>query len=412
MDSIEITLDSLRNVGFSELEEDMFIITDEPKLPGYLCFPKKGLEDRFNTNEVYGQGIDTHSTIARVKCVGEFLERLCLDNPQKDRFVYSGFDDRDVFVDPGLFSCYSEEQLPDREEVIEQSRKEKYLWWKAKDFFSGKDMLIPGQLIFLSNDFNDEFPIRRESISTGAALGKIGEDRAFKSGFLEVVERDAAMSAYLNRRKIKKITNLPDSLNNLNEYIKRYQLDTNLFDITTDLGIPSILAVTLDHSGVGDAVNVGSNSAIDYETAIKYALLESIQCRRQSRVSNKFGFEDKIPKEDEIVSMDDRFAYWRDISRINDLDFWVKSDDSISFDELKERKVSLNGTIRSMKDRGFHIYVADLTLPKIRAHGFEVKKVVIPELHPLYLDERAKALYSVHHGRINDDPTLKPHPIT
>jgi hypothetical protein len=83
MDSIEITLDSLRNVGFSELEEDMFIITDEPKLPGYLCFPKKGLEDRFNTNEVYGQGIDTHSTIARVKCVGEFLERLCLDNPQK-----------------------------------------------------------------------------------------------------------------------------------------------------------------------------------------------------------------------------------------------------------------------------------------------------------------------------------------
>jgi hypothetical protein len=78
----------------------------------------------------------------------------------------------------------------------------------------------------------------------------------------------------------------------------------------------------------------------------------------------------------------------------------------------KERKVSLNGTIRSMKDRGFHIYVADLTLPKIRAHGFEVKKVVIPELHPLYLDERAKALYSVHHGRINDDPTLKPHPIT
>ena len=58
------------------------------------------------------------------------------------------------------------------------------------------------------------------------------------------------------------------------------------------------------------------------------------------------------------------------------------------------------------------MFVADITLPEIKEKGFEVLKVIIPELHPLYLDERAKALYSVHYGSIKDNPDLKPHPLT
>ena len=45
-------------------------------------------------------------------------------------------------------------------------------------------------------------------------------------------------------------------------------------------------------------------------------------------------------------------------------------------------------------------------------HGFEVKKIIVPELHPLYLDERSKALYSAHYGEIDEDKILKPHPLT
>jgi hypothetical protein len=56
--------------------------------------------------------------------------------------------------------------------------------------------------------------------------------------------------------------------------------------------------------------------------------------------------------------------------------------------------------------------VTDITLPEIKRNGFETLKIVIPELHPLYLDEGAKSLYSVHYGEIKDDPTLKPHPVT
>ncbi len=68
--------------------------------------------------------------------------------------------------------------------------------------------------------------------------------------------------------------------------------------------------------------------------------------------------------------------------------------------------------LENVKLKKYNIFVADITLPPIKNKGFEVLKVIVPELHPLYLDERAKALYSVHHGTIKDDKTLKPHPLT
>jgi len=60
--------------------------------------------------------------------------------------------------------------------------------------------------------------------------------------------------------------------------------------------------------------------------------------------------------------------------------------------------------------RFYHLF--PIQIEYIRDSGFQITKVIIPELHPLYLDERAKALYSVHHGLIEEDAGLKPHPFT
>ena len=66
----------------------------------------------------------------------------------------------------------------------------------------------------------------------------------------------------------------------------------------------------------------------------------------------------------------------------------------------------------TLSHKGYHIFVADITLPEIRKNGFEAIKVIIPELHPMYLDERAKMLYSIHYGEIKNNINLKPHPLT
>jgi hypothetical protein len=64
-----------------------------------------------------------------------------------------------------------------------------------------------------------------------------------------------------------------------------------------------------------------------------------------------------------------------------------------------------------LRELGYHVLVADITLPEIAHAGFEVLKVVIPELHAPYLDERARTRYSVRHGLIARDACLAPHPF-
>jgi hypothetical protein len=122
--------------------------------------------------------------------------------------------------------------------------------------------------------------------------------------------------------------------------------------------------------------------------------------------------ETAIPEEDEIFSMDQRFYYWHPVERIADLDGWLKNPRTVKYAELTKKKRTIKGILEEMRRRGYHVFVADMTLPVIKEKGFEAVKVVIPELHPLYLDERAKALFSVHYGSIPDDKTLKPHPLT
>ena len=410
--NLEGILNSLHRVGLSSSEEEIVVITDEPKIAGFLCFPKEEVLKHYEAKEVFGQGFDPNRTKARIKAVGEFLERLCLNNPDEEKFIISKYKPNRNFVEPALFCCYSEEQLSDKQIFLEESRKAEYRWWPVINLTSGKKCLIPAQLIFLSSNLADEFPIRRERISTGAALGPKGTFHALTSGLMESVERDACVYSYLTRRHINKIIDLPKGITNLVDYLKRYQLETHIFDVTTDLQIPTVLVITLDYTGIGPAVNVGSRADINCDNAIKYAILESIHCRRVSRVLRKLQFPEQLPKEYEVTSMDNRFYYWHSSERIQDLDFWLNSSGTVSYRDLKRNNTNLEKSIRTLKSKGYHIFVADMTIAPIRNGGFEALKIVIPELHPLYLDERAKALYSVHYGVIKDNKTLKPHPLT
>lgn len=404
------TYNSLVKIGLSSPPKEVPLFTDEPKFYNYFTVPNESANRKYNTQNIYGQGFDTKKTISKIKSVGEVLERLCLSNHQKD-FLRSVFKEEENFIRPSLFFCYSKEQISDLDINKKELDKGEYQWIKVKKIPEKKDVYIPAQMVFLSRAFGDEYGLRKEQISTGAALGKIGEERAFKTGFLESVERDAIMAFYLKKTKGRKMFNFSKEINELLNYLKRYQLETHVFDVTTDLEIPSILALTLDYTGLGEAVNVGSSSDLSYKKAINKAITESIQCRRIGRLSKEFLQADSID-ESKIHSLEDRLIYWRDLNRIENVQHLIEENPQISYQALTKKQISLSQAVNNVSSRNFNILVADITLPEIRDQGFETLKVIVPEFHPLYLDERAKALFSIHHGEIKDDPTLKPHPVT
>ncbi|MEX0920271.1 MAG: YcaO-like family protein [Candidatus Pacearchaeota archaeon] len=409
---LEEILTRIRNIGLSSPEESVPYITDEPKIPNFLTLPNETAQERYSTDGDHGQGYHPHETLSRVKSVAEYLERLCIDNPRKDRLFVQKFDDKEEMVDPGIFCCYSNEQIGDREKFKKDARESDYLWVQSRDLINGGVKFIPAQLVYLSNLFKGEFGIRKESISTGTAFGKEGTDRALNSGLLEVIERDSCIYPYISRTELPRIIDFNGKIGQLEEYLKRYNLEVFAFDATSDLDVPTVISAVIDKTGFGPAVDVGSASDFTYEDSAYKSILEAIQCRRHARLFKEGSFSEGAPNEDEIFSLEDRFVYWQPLERINDLSFWLESEKEISYSSLKSRVNNPQEILSKLGERKFNIFEVDITLPELKKEGFETKKIIIPELHPLYLDERAKALYSIHYGEVKEDKSLKPHPLT
>ena len=387
-------------------------ITDEPKIPVYTCFPSNECYGRYDTEDVVGQGTHPSRLHAKTKSIAEFLERLCLFNPRPD--LLSGpymFADNGEFADPGTFSCYSEEQVGNSEAFSDNVRKKAYRWLKCHDYFKDSEIMVPAQVIYLAG-VPDDYQILRESISTGAALGHVDESRAFDSGLLEALERDACIHSYLTRKKLSRVTGFHGEIDDLMNYLRRYHLEVYPFVVTNDLGVPTVMTVILDRTEIGPAVSVGSKAAFNYSDAVLSSILESIQCRGYARLMKNVEFPGGLPGEDEITTLRHRLFYWYPRERIEDIGFWLNDHETVEFRKLTKEATARKEALDRLHQRGFHLYVADITLPEIKHAGFHVLKVVIPELHPLYLGEQAKALYSVHHGSIPDDSKLKPHPLT
>ncbi len=403
------SLEILAKMGLSEEPQEMVMFTDEPKIAGYITLPSEAASQRFNCKDAYGQGFHLDKDIARLKSVAEYFERLCISNPHQE--VLTG----KVCVtdiDMTLFNCYSGSQVENLQDHLKRMQDEKYRLWPAFDYLADREVMLPAQLIFLSDIFDDEYSIRREQITTGAAFGSIDSGQATVNGLLEAAERDACMIAYLTKRKMPQIVKFSDAIQQLLEYLNRYRLETRVYDASTDLGVPTTIAITIDRTGLGPAVNIGSRSDFDYANSALGSILESIQCRRTTRftvgVKDRFTF----PREDEVTSMDNRYFYWYNHERLQDLDLWTNDAPKIEFQEIAQNKSSFQQAVDAIRAKGYHIYTTKITIPELHERGFEVVKVLIPELHPLYLDERAKALYSVHAGSIDDDPLLKPHPFS
>jgi len=404
------TYNRLVSTNLSKPTELIPFITDEPKFHNYFCFPNENALKKYYTKDVFGQGYNKNKDLAKIKSVAEMLERLCLCNPPKELFA-SKFK-KGAFQDPSTFFCYSHEQIPDKEKRIEKIKDGAYQWIMSKNLTTGREIYVPAQMIFLSYSFKNELTLRKEQISTGAALGEINEKRAFKSGFLESVERDGIMAFYLKELKGRKMKDFPKQIQEIINYLERYSLETHVFDVTTNLKIPTSLAMVLDKTGIGDAVNIGSKANLRYIDSIKGSIMESIQCRRLGRSHNSSRKNEEIPTEDKIISLEKRLIYWAQKERLKDIKYLIDEKPKISYKDLKIKEISLENAIESVKEKNFHILVTDITLPEIKQKGFEVLKVTIPELHPLYLNERARSLFSIHHGEIEDNPKLKPHFIT
>ncbi|RLE75208.1 MAG: hypothetical protein DRJ44_06200 [Thermoprotei archaeon] len=372
---------------------------DEPKFFCYVSeinFRHYGIK----CSDRYASGIDYFSEeLAKIKSLGEAIERFFIANINAEKMIVNSYSNlKNNAISPQLFIAFSPRQ-------IESLKLEEFLvredskigWTKAVDLLSKREILLPAQLIYVPYPISE--PIIRLPITTGAAF-HISLYEAIYKGLCEVLERDAFMIYWLNKIPpyeidLKTLDN--QQIDNLRETFIKYNLKWHVFFLKTDFPIWNIMSLLLDESGIGPAISVGLSSDFSLIKAILHSAAEAQSGRlfvRNISSTKKEKFFSISP--DEICTHEQRGLFWADKKRIKLLDFLFKGEklrnikQSENYPKSSKKRISLLlNVIRSMDYHCFYKQLSELKIGKVKGY---VIKVLVPELCPLYLNERFKYL--------------------
>jgi ribosomal protein S12 methylthiotransferase accessory factor len=386
-----------------------FKFTDEPKFEMYFA------QHNLNVNEnLHGSSVDFDRERAKIKALGECFERFSLVCNEKSQSLTGSYSEltylKENAMDPVECLNFSDQHLPvTKEEYAELLRNAKIRWLVGNDIAKNKSIFLPYQLVFLPTfeELGTE-PLIRIPITTGTACGDSFEEAALR-GILECIERDSNMLCWLGKRNVPRIILDIHFFEELEKYLKRYNIKLYTWDLTSDLGIPSVLAITIDKTGTGPAVSAGTKADLDPKKAVLGAIYEAFHSRFWIRSLYHTEGRPKIEKED-ITDLSSRGFYWYNQDKIKHLKFLMKSEKQIRLSEMKNltpKNKTLGSLVNLLSEKHVDVYLVDITHPRISEKGFFVVRSILPQLHPMHLDENMPYHYSRRLEKINKDEVNK-----
>jgi len=340
--------------------------------------------------------------IGLAKAVGEAVERYCAAIYALDEFPLTSAEDAGfACVEPSDFALHSPEQYAQPGfPWIPFTRETVIRWTPAVHVASGAPVHVPAAFTWIPYTYvrgSGDGPIG-QPISTGMACHG-SRDRAIYSGLCEVVERDCFTIAWQAQTRPPRVRpeTLPDPVYDL---VRRFEATGDkvvLLDITTDNGIPCILAVLLSDAPRRASRVFAASADLDPERAFTKALEELAHTRRYSQqivrylppVSSANDWED-------VVTQKDHLNFGADPANRELVDGLLASPERRSWSDYRSLASDPAGdlaeAIRRVAQTGHQVYAANLTSPDVAELGLHVWRTLIPGYHPLFMGHRIRAL--------------------
>jgi bacteriocin biosynthesis cyclodehydratase domain-containing protein len=229
------------------------------------------------------------SAQAQVSAVCEAIERYCgvfRDDVPRIRAMYRELGASAVHPERCL--NFSDEQYAQRDALNAADREGFFHlvprrfpedleidWAPLWSLTAGETRYVPAALCYYGHpDVGKEFYCTGDA--NGCAAGSVIEE-AILHAFLELVERDSAAIWWYNRiaRPALDLDSFPDPyLARVRERYARHDRELWALDITADLGIPVIAAVSRRIGGPADDLLIGFGAHLDPATALHRAITE------------------------------------------------------------------------------------------------------------------------------------------
>ncbi len=387
---------------------------DEPKLYSLRLFstPLSDLTDGKVPTAGYSRGVSDDFEEALSKVIGELLERYPLTIYRKKDFIRSSYrvlkekkrNPLDIF-DLAGFADWQKELFPNRR----FDDKSEFSWAEGVELLSGKQALIPAQLIFWNYNFEQEpvEPFLRQPITNGAA-GHFTREEAILAGVYESIQRDAFLIHWLNKIAPPQIsidTVRNERLRTMINRLQRYGFEVVFLNTTLDLEVPSCVCVFIDKSGKGPKVGMGGGCGYDLVHAMMRSITEATGVYHWLRTYDKsFSLPvDYKPFRTRGIGHESRLFFWGNPDSFSKFE-WLLSGPSQSFEVAAcvyptsfQNSVEELGHLKKVFrkfGKGYEIYVYEAQHKILESLGYHSVRTVVPALLPLYLEEVSAPLWA------------------
>ncbi len=270
-------------------------------------------------------------------------------------------------------------------------------WSPVTGFVTGEQKYLPTQYLFYGYP-STESEFFSWADSNGNAAGSTFED-ALIQGTFEVIERDAVAIWWYNRiqRPAIDLSKIESSfIRSVDDFLKSVSREFWVLDITTDLSVPSYVAITRRIHGPTEDIVFGFGSHLDAKTAVERSISEMNQFLPPVMSHNQNG--------ETLYQFGDReIIDWWKSATVETESYLLPS----GFDaELPSSPPSVLGSgkdtvrltdvIDDLFDRftskGMDVYVLDQTRSDI---GLPVAKVIVPGMRHFWARFAPGRLYDV-----------------
>jgi ribosomal protein S12 methylthiotransferase accessory factor len=338
-------------------------------------------------------GSGSSANEAEIHTLMEAVERYSNMVADESRFIWSSYDKiRECAICPSELGLYSEEQYDRKDLACSRfSAHDEIPWMVGHDISVGKNVLVPVDFVY--------YPAVRESPlvfdTSNGASSHTDIVRAIYNGLLEVIERDAFLTMWLNKisMPVLDIKRLPLELRGLIDIIHRLGMEVKLVNLTIDTQVTTILAACYNNDpNEYPSLIIGTGSHIDPKKALRKAMLEM-------ELALKEAFENpnkkKINHPNQISTIFENSRYylnprtnkvWKFMIRgrkTSGLRSIIKSNPTNDLEMLMQ-------IVKQLYGMNHRVVWVDITPHDIKKMGLKVVKVFVTGFQPLYVGNKIR----------------------
>jgi ribosomal protein S12 methylthiotransferase accessory factor len=348
---------------------------------------------------------------ALAKAIGESVERYCADMYAPEEIAIATLGEiAEWSIDPRRCALFHSEQYSAPHfpftPLLENT---KLVWAPAFSLTRNESLWMPLSLITAQHQWKDQEEQFDLSPVSGYACGRSLED-ALLRGICEVIERDAFMLHWYNRLPAPVV-----DMGDLQHLRLRQTLDCfrcspvqiHCCDITTEVGIPTHLAMMLGRDPSWPALVIATATDLDPMRSLERALLEL--AANYLFVRSLLSREPLPRKPSEVRTQEDHALFYTDYRLIPQISHLFSGKlVKPSLNSATKTIVDVASLVKHLAQFEFEVIYVDLTTKDIEDLGFKVVKVAIPGMQPIDFGPIVKHLGS---PRLYEAPLRMGHKI-